>query len=86
VTVEGAPAAVLHNVDRGMFQIPYRLTGKADRVLKLMRKCDAPMAFADACLVDMAADYRTGRILALDADFRIYRWGWDRPFELLLAI
>jgi len=22
----------------------------------------------------------------LDADFRIYRWGRNRPFELLLAI
>jgi hypothetical protein len=34
----------------------------------------------------MASDYQTGRILTLDADFRIYRWGRNRPFELLLAI
>ena len=80
-------AAVLENVDRGIFQIPYRLAGNASGVLKLMRKyADAPMDFADACLVDMASDYQTGRILTLDADFRVYRWGKNRPFELLLGI
>jgi predicted nucleic acid-binding protein len=85
--IEGAATAVLENVDRGIFQIPYRLTGNADGVLKLMRKyADAAMDFADACLVDMASDYQTGRILTLDADFRIYRWGRNRPFQLLLAI
>jgi len=85
--IEGAATAVLENVDRGIFQVPYRLTGNAGGVLKLMRKyADAPMDFADACLVDMASDYQTGRILTLDADFGIYRWGRNRPFELLLAI
>jgi len=83
----GAASAVLENVDRGIFQIPYRLTGNASGVLKLMRKyADTPMDFADACLVDMASDYQTGRVLTLDDDFRIYRWGRNRPFELLLAI
>jgi len=83
----GAASAVLENVDRGIFQIPYRLTGNASGVLKLMRKyADMPMDFADACLVDMASDYQTGRVLTLDDDFRIYRWGRNRPFELLLAI
>jgi predicted nucleic acid-binding protein len=85
--IEGAAAAVLENVARGIFQIPYRLTGNADTVRKLMRKyADAPMDFADACLVDMASDYRTGRILTLDTDFRLYRWARNRPFELLLAL
>lgn len=84
---EGAAAAVLENVDRGIFQIPCRLTGNAGGVVKLLRKyADVPMAFADACLVDMASDFQTGRILTLDADFRLYRWGRNRPFELLLPI
>lgn len=84
--VRGAPAAILENVDRGIFQIPYRLTGNAGGVLALMRRyASVPMDFADACLVDMAGDYQTGRILTLDADFRIYRWGRNRPFELLLG-
>jgi predicted nucleic acid-binding protein len=85
--IAGAAAAVLDNVDRSVFQIPYRLTGNAAGVLRLMRKyADMPMDFADACLVDMASDYQTGRILTLDTDFRVYRWGRNRPFELLLAI
>jgi predicted nucleic acid-binding protein len=85
--IRGAAAAVLENVDRGIFQVPYRLTGNATGLIKLLRKyADVPMDFADACLVDMASDYQTGRILTLDADFRIYRWGRNRPFELLLAI
>ena len=85
--IGGAPEAVVQNVERGIFQVPYRLAGNADRVRKLIRKyADVPMDFADACLVDMASDHQTGRILTLDADFRIYRWGRSRPFELLLAI
>lgn len=85
--LRGAAAAILENVDRGIFLVPYRVTGNAGGVLKLMRAyADVPMDFADACLVDMASDYQTGRILTLDADFRIYRWGRNRPFELLLGI
>jgi predicted nucleic acid-binding protein len=85
--IRGAASAVLDNVERGIFQIPYRLGGNAAGVVKLMRKyADVPMDFADACLVDMASDYQTGRILTLDADFRVYRWGRNRPFDLLLAI
>lgn len=83
--LRGAASAVLENVDNGVFLIPYRLTGNAADVMKLMRKyADVPMDFADACLVDMAGDYQTGRILTLDSDFRVFRWGKNRPFELLL--
>jgi predicted nucleic acid-binding protein len=42
------------------------------------------MDFADACLVDMADEYQTSRILTLDGDFNIYRWGKNRPFDLVL--
>ncbi|MBI5761318.1 MAG: PIN domain-containing protein [Planctomycetales bacterium] len=83
----GAGAAVLENVERSVFLIPYRLTGNAAGVVKLMKRyANVPMDFADACLVDMAGDYQTGRILTLDRDFRIYRWGKHRPFELLLDL
>ena len=82
---KGAAEAVLENVDRGIFVVPYRLSGSAADVLKLMKKyANVPMDFADGCLVDMASDYQTGRILTLDADFRIYRWSKNRPFDLLL--
>jgi uncharacterized protein len=56
-------------------------------VAKLLRKyADVPMGLADACLVDLATQTGHGRILTLDSDFKIYRWGRNRPFELLLDI
>ena len=85
--LSGAAAAILQNVERGVFQMPYRLSGDAGSVLNLMTKyADVPMDFADACLVDMANRYQTGRILTLDQDFQIYRWGRNRPFELLVRL
>ena len=85
--IHGAAASVLQNVDSGVFVITYRLIGNAAGVEKLMKKyADVPMDFADACLVDMANDFQTGRILTLDSDFRVYRWGKNRPFELLLDV
>jgi hypothetical protein len=41
---------------------------------------------ADACLVDLAEIHNTGRVLTLDADFGVYRWNRNRPFEMLLDI
>lgn len=85
--VPGAPIAVLENLHRRIFEIPLRLADQADRVAKLLKKyADVPMDLADACLVDLAAHCRTGKILTLDRDFEIYRWGKNRPFELLLDI
>ncbi len=83
--IHGAPDAVLENVERGIFLVPYRVTGRASRVSRLITKyTDVPMDFADACLVDMATELHTGDILTLDNDFQIYRWGRNRPFEMLL--
>ena len=44
------------------------------------------MDFADAFLMNMATDMRTGRILTLDRDFQIYRWGQNQPFDLLIEL
>jgi uncharacterized protein len=83
--LKGAPAAVLENVERGNFLIPYRMTGRVSRLARLVKKyANVPMDFADACLVDLAGLLGSGRILTLDGDFRVYRWGRNRPFELLL--
>jgi uncharacterized protein len=86
-SLRGASAAVLENVERGIFQIPYRLAGNAGGVVQLMKKYeDVPMDLADACLVAMAGDCQSGRILTLDGDFLVYRWGKNRPFELLVTV
>jgi predicted nucleic acid-binding protein len=83
--IKKAADAVLENVETGAFLVPYRVSGKTATLRRLLRKyADVPMDFADACLVDMASDYQTGRILTLDRDFHIYRWGKNRPFELLV--
>lgn len=85
--LDGAAAAVLQNVERGIFLVSYRLDSNAAAVARLMKKyADVPMDFADACLVDLANVHQTGRILTLDRDFRVYRWGKNRPFELLLDL
>jgi predicted nucleic acid-binding protein len=83
----GAPEAILENVSQDAFLVPFRLHGRAPQVLRLMKKYrDVPMDFADACLVHLADELRTGRILTLDSDFRFYRWARNRPFDLLIDI
>jgi len=34
----------------------------------------------------MADELETGAILTLDKDFRIYRWGRNKPFELRVPL
>jgi predicted nucleic acid-binding protein len=85
--VHGAKEAILENVATGNFQIPFSLASRAAEIARLLKKyADIPMDLADACLVDLATQMGTGRILTLDSDFKIYRWGKNRPFELLLEI
>jgi predicted nucleic acid-binding protein len=82
----GAADAVLENVERGAFEIPFRLDRAGNAIRTLMRRyAKVPMDFADACLVHMADELDTGRILTLDDDFAIYRWRRSRTFDHLLA-
>jgi predicted nucleic acid-binding protein len=85
--LRGAADAVLENVERGVFQIPFRLTEatKAVRAL-LARYANVPMDLADGCLVHLADLVNSGRILTLDHDFTVYRWRRRRPFDLLLPV
>lgn len=83
----GAREAILANIREGIFQIPFQLAKRAADVAALMKKyADVPMDLADACLVDLATQMGTGRILTLDSDFKIYRWGRNRHFELLIDL
>jgi uncharacterized protein len=77
--------ALLENIENGTFLVPYRVVGKTKAPRRLLKKyANVPMDFADACLVDMADEYQTSRILTLDGDFHIYRWGKNRPFDFVL--
>ena len=81
----GAADAILQNVERGTFRIPLPLERLAPAVRTLMKRYSrVPMDFADACLVAMADELGTGRILTLDGDFRVYRWRRTRPFDILV--
>ena len=83
--LRGAPETILENVEKRVFQIPFRLDESAAGVQALMKRyARVPMDLADACLVSLADALGTGRILTLDSDFRIYRWRRTRPFELLV--
>jgi predicted nucleic acid-binding protein len=84
--MRGAADAILQNVESGVFELPFRLNGSSRAVRALLRKyARVSMDLADACLVHLADELGTGKILTLDADFRVYRWRGTRPFELLLA-
>ena len=83
--MKGAPEAVIENVERGLFAIPLRLDAAAGSVRRLMKKyADVPIDLADACLIHLATELGTSRILTLDSDFEIYRWARNRPFENLI--
>lgn len=83
----GASERIMQNVRAGIFQIPFTLASRTSEVEALLKKyADVPMDLADACLVDLATQTSTGRILTLDSDFKVYRWGRNRPFELPIDI
>jgi len=83
----GASEAVLQNVERGVFQIPFQLSRSAAPVRTIMRKYrDLPADFADACLIHLADELNAEDILTLDGDFQLYRWRRNRPFHLLITL
>jgi len=85
--LKGAAEAVVANVAAGVFQIPFSLTLSAAAVRDDLRKYDdSQIDFADACLIQLAADLRVPEILTLDNDFQHYRWGRDNPFRMLIPI
>lgn len=82
----GAAEAILDNVASGMFQIPLQLSRTASHIQRIFRKFrDREVDLADACLIHLAGEMRTGNILTLDRDFEVYRWGGREPFHLLIS-
>jgi len=85
--VSAAPQAVLDNVERGIFQVPFQLSRSAPAVKRVMAKYrDLRIDFADACLVCLAEEMGTGEILTLDRGFQVFRWGRHSPFRLLVSL
>ncbi|MBH8563472.1 PIN domain-containing protein [Nostoc sp. CENA67] len=72
--VYGGEAAVISFVQKGIIQVPFRLSEEAVAVFELMQRYQSvPMSLADACLVKMAELYPKSELLTFDSDFRIYR-------------
>jgi len=85
--LHGAPEAILQNVAIGTFQIPIQLSRSAAAVQLILRKYrDQKADLADACLIHLASELRSGEILTLDRDFAVYRWGANRPFRPVLSL
>ena len=83
----GAPEAIMDNVVAGIFQIPLQISKEAAGVKRILRKYrDRKIDFADACLIRLADEFETADILTLDKDFKIYRWGKNKPFRILLDL
>jgi len=72
--LSGGPRTVLNLLERGVVEIPFRLSEETDPVARLLtRYASVPMAFADACLVRMAEQYAKSFVMTLDKDFHVYR-------------
>jgi predicted nucleic acid-binding protein len=86
-SLPSAVDAILDNVEQGIFEIPFRLSACSKPVRALLKRyASVPMDFADACLVCMANELDTARILTLDRDFEVYRWRKARTFDLLVEL
>ena len=82
---QAAVEAILTNVRQGALVVPFRVGDCASEIAYLMSKyADTPCDFADACLIHMAGELKTGDILTLDGDFEYYRWGRNKRFNLLV--
>lgn len=83
--LDGAQDAILQNVEKEIFRIPFQLSRSTAAVRNLMLKYhDLPADFADACLIQLADELNSGDILTLDSHFQVYRWRKVRPFHLLI--
>lgn len=75
----------LEFLDRGAVIVSFSFVEHAGRVHVLMRTyADQPMSFADACLVCMAEEQSSPRLVSTDADFRVYRTAGDESVDVIL--
>jgi len=85
--VEGAAEAILHGVATREFLIPVSLADAAVPVRRIVAKYrDRNIDLADAFLIHLADEFSTGDILTVDRDFRVYRWGRNNHFQVLVEL
>jgi predicted nucleic acid-binding protein len=77
-----AQQALLEMITGGSLRIE-ELQGSLGRIEHLMAKYrDVPMDFGDASLVAIAEEKGWDAVFTLDSDFRVYRLGGRRAFEV----
>ena len=70
----GSADIVFNLLARNLLRIDFSLGGEHKRVQQLMARYeDLPISLADACLVRMAEQMPSSRVMTLDRDFSIYR-------------
>ncbi len=58
----GAAERILENVANGAFQIPFQLASGARQIQRILRRYhDREVDLADACLIHMASELRSGK-------------------------
>jgi uncharacterized protein len=78
------PAGLLALGRRGAFEIALHLDEHWLAIERTLTKYrDVPVSLAGACLIRCAELLDEPRIATFDSDFRIYRWGRNKPFEIL---
>jgi uncharacterized protein len=78
------PAAVLALGRAGAYEVALRVNDHWLPIERTIAKYrNVPASLADACLIQCADVYAEPRIVTFDRDFRIYRWGRHKPFEIL---
>ena len=81
--VSGGSDAVLENVERGFFRLPFRLDESSRSVRTLMKRyARVPMDLADASLVAAAEARRVNTVFTIDSDFFTYQMRDGQPFDV----
>jgi uncharacterized protein len=78
-----APSKVIEFVERGRLAV-VSLVGDLPVIRELLeRYADAPMDFADACIVRLAELHQTASVCTLDGQFRFFRKNGQEPISLV---
>jgi predicted nucleic acid-binding protein len=78
------PADVARLGAAGFFEITLRIDEHWADIERLLGKYrDVPASLADGCLIRCAELRNEPRILTFDRDFRVYRWGGRKRFDVL---
>jgi hypothetical protein len=84
---DGIPRGkVIEFVERGHLTV-VSLAGELPRLGRLLDQCaDAPMDFADACIVRLAEIHGDAKVCTTDRDFQFYRCNDRDPIALIAPL